>query len=259
MRDSEGEVIPSNVADAGTGGATGRSRIRLAHVELVIFDCDGVLIDSESIASVAIAEALREFGVEMTPHEAHACFTGGSAEDTRAYCRDRLGITELDAFDVAYAKRLYSGFQSLQEIAGIADLLGDLDCQACVASNSSLYRLTRSLGRLGIWQAFRGHVFSADMVARPKPAPDLHLLCATELGADPARCVVIDDSSHGVEAALAAGMVPIGFVEPNDPRPDRAHALRRHGARFVAEGSDELRACLREADAWLGERQHRRG
>lgn len=247
------------MADAGAGGATGRTQIRLAHVELVIFDCDGVLIDSESIASVAISETLREFGVEMTPHEAHASFTGGSAADTRAYCRDRLGITELDAFDAVYSKRLYSGFQSLQEIAGIADLLGDLDCAACVASNSSLYRLTRSLGRLGIWQAFRGHVFSADMVAQPKPAPDLHLLCATELGAEPARCVVIDDSSHGVEAALAAGMVPIGFVEPNDPRPNRADALRHHGARFVAEGSDELRACLREADAWLGERQRQGG
>ncbi|MEZ5865962.1 MAG: HAD-IA family hydrolase [Geminicoccaceae bacterium] len=245
------------MADTGTG-ARHRSPIRLAHVELVIFDCDGVLIDSESIASAAMSEALREFGVEMTPQEAHAAFTGGSAADTRAYCRDRLGITDLDAFDAVYAKRLYSGFQALQEIAGIAELVDDLDCASCVASNSSLYRLTRSLGRLGIWQAFHGHIFSADLVAHPKPAPDLHLLCATELGVEPARCVVIDDSSHGVEAAVAAGMLAIGFVEPNDPRPNRPEALRRHGAPFVAQGSDELRVCLIEADAWLGER-HRQG
>lgn len=243
------------MADARAGRGAGFSRIRLAHVELVIFDCDGVLIDSESIASLALSETLGEFGVVMTPDEAHARFTGGAEEDTRAHCRELLGTVELDDFFALYAKRLYGGFRNLREVEGIGDVVRALDCPRCVASNSSLYRLTRSLGRLDLWQAFAGQVFSADLVARPKPAPDLPLLCATELGADPARCVVIDDSPHGIEAAVAAGMLAIGFVEPGDPRPSRPDVLRRHGARFVAEGSDALRALLPEADAWLGERR----
>ena len=240
------------------GDGAARSPIRLTHADLVIFDCDGVLIDSETIASAAVASAVREFGVELSAAEAHAELTGGSAEDTRAYCRDVLGITDLAAFEVVYGRLLREALRSVEEMAGMSDLLADLDCTRCVASNSSLYRLTRSLGRLPLWLAFDGQVFSADLVARPKPAPDLHLLCARELGVDPMRCMVIDDSPHGTAAAAAAGMLAIGFVGPDDPRPGLVELLRRHGARFVATGTDGLRTVLAEADAWLGG-QHRRG
>lgn len=231
-----------------------RASIRLTHAELVIFDCDGVLIDSETIASTAVARAVREFGVELDPAEAHARLTGGSAADTRAYCRDELGITDLEAFQAVYGRLLFEGLRSVEEIAGIAAVVGALDCARCVASNSSLYRLTRSLGRLPLWQEFQGQIFSADMVTRPKPAPDLHLFCAAELGVEPARCIVIDDSPHGTTAAAEAGMLAIGFVDPNDPRPGLADRLRRHGARFVATGAGELRAAFAAADSWLGGR-----
>jgi beta-phosphoglucomutase-like phosphatase (HAD superfamily) len=127
---------------------------------------------------------------------------------------------------------------------GISDIIRDIDRPLCVASNSSLYRLTRSLGRTDLWMAFRGQIFSADQVAKPKPAPDLLLHCAREMKADPSRSIMIDDGTHGILAAVAAGMPSIGFVDPNDPRPNRASALMSAGAQHVAVGAAELRDCL---------------
>ena len=226
--------------------------IILHNTDLVIFDCDGVLIDSEIIASRTMAEALTDAGFPMTQTEAHVTFTGNSERDTKAYLTEKLGVTDLDALFTAWGKRLYKGFEAVEEIEGIADVVTRLNRPICVASNSSLYRLTRSLGRVGLWKAFHGHVFSADHVAHPKPAPDLMLHCAAEMGADPRRCVMIDDSPHGVEGALAAGMIAIGFVDLRDPRGKRAEVLREAGAHLVANGSGELQACLEQADLLLG-------
>jgi HAD superfamily hydrolase (TIGR01509 family) len=226
--------------------------ITLVNTDLVIFDCDGVLIDSEIIASRTMAEALGEFGVSMTQSEAHVTFTGNSEQDTRTYCTEVLGISDLDGLFSTWWKRLYEGFKVIEEIEGIAEVVTNLNRPVCVASNSSLFRLTRSLGRVGLWRAFHGNVFSADHVARPKPAPDLLWHCATEMGADPSRCVMIDDSPHGVESAVAAGMVAIGFVDLRDPRPGRIGVLREAGAVLVASGSAELRSCLEQADLILG-------
>lgn len=234
------------------GGPSG-GPISLVNTDLVIFDCDGVLIDSEIIASRTMAEALGEFGVTMTQSEAHVTFTGNSEQDTRLYCTEKLGVADLDALFTSWWKRLYKGFEAIEEIEGIADIVTNLDRPVCVASNSSLHRLTRSLGRVGLWKAFHGNVFSADHVARPKPAPDLLLHCASEMGANPVRCVMIDDSPHGVEAAVAAGMVAIGFVDLKDPRPGRVEVLREAGALLVASGSGELRGCLHEADLMIGD------
>lgn len=229
--------------------------ITLVNTDLVIFDCDGVLIDSEIIASRTMSEALAEFGVSMTQSEAHVTFTGNSEQDTRTYCTEVLGVTDLDGMFASWWKRLYEGFKVIEEIEGISDVVTSLNRPVCVASNSSLFRLTRSLGRVGLWKAFHGNVFSADHVARPKPAPDLLLHCATEMGANPSRSVMIDDSPHGVESAVAAGMVAIGFVDLNDPRPGRVEVLRAAGAVLVASGSAELRQCLAEADLIIGAAQ----
>lgn len=224
--------------------------LQLSAISLVIFDCDGVLIDSERIASGSMSETLVEFGVDVTPHEALAIFTGNSERDSRAKCLE-LGVTEIDEFWRARSKRLYQGFEGLTEMAGISEAIAAINRPICVASNSSLFRLTRSLGRLPLWQTFKGQIFGADLVQRPKPAPDLLQLCASEMGAAPERAVMIDDSAHGIRAAIAAGMVPIGFVDPNDPRPERKAFLQKCGARFVAVGANEIRPCLQAADALL--------
>jgi beta-phosphoglucomutase-like phosphatase (HAD superfamily) len=120
-------------------------------------------------------------------------------------------------------------------------------------------RLQRSLGSLDLWSHFSSRVFSADAVTRPKPAPDLLLHCAREMSAAPEHCVMIDDSPHGVEAAVAAGMVAVGFVDPTDPRPARRALLLEAGAMVVATGADELLEALSQANAELGHRRHRQG
>ncbi len=123
----------------------------------------------------------------------------------------------------------------------------------CVASNSSLDRLQKSPGRLDLWEHFYPAVFSAQMVADPKPAPDLVLLCAEKFRVRPEHCVMIDDSPHGIVAARAAGVVAIGFVDPADPRPDRASLLMASGASFIAHGAIELPAAISAANILLGE------
>jgi beta-phosphoglucomutase-like phosphatase (HAD superfamily) len=228
-------------------------RFAPANIKLVIFDCDGVLIDSEPIASSTLAQALNEIGVAITPEEAHVAFTGFSERETRQYLRDKLGVDDLDGLFSLWSRHLYSGFRRLREMQGISDVVAALDCNVCVASNSSLYRLTRSLGRLDLWRIFNGHVFSADMVANPKPAPDLLQLCAREFGVDPAQCVMIDDSPHGVQSAIAAGRSGPRSRWAGCPRPRRAAVLREQGAVFVAEGGAALLQCIIEADALLAE------
>lgn len=224
-------------------GAVSRA-IVLPNTDLVIFDCDGVLIDSESIASRTMSRMLQVFGVAMDATEAHRLFTGSAEADTRIFVREKLGLRDVDEFFKAFNTELYREFEQIGEIDGISNIVRDIDCRLCVASNSSLYRLTRSLGRTDLWLAFRGQIFSADQVAKPKPAPDLLLHCVREMNTVSSRSIMIDDGTHGIRAAVAAGIPSIGFVDPNDPRPGRISDLKRAGAHSVAVGTDDLRECL---------------
>jgi HAD superfamily hydrolase (TIGR01509 family) len=213
--------------------------------ELLIFDCDGVLIDSEPVASKVLQEALQSAGVSISVGEVHSRFTGFAEADARRICVEELGLADPDAVFQEAGSRLYGEFaRSLALMPGIAELIEALPVRKCVASNSGMERLHKSLGLFDLWDAFAPHIFSADMVARPKPAPDLFRLCASKLGAEPARCVVIDDSPHGITGAVAAGMTAIGFVDPADPRKGREAVLAAAGATAVATGADELSIIL---------------
>ncbi|AJD45613.1 HAD family hydrolase [Rhizobium sp. SEMIA 4085] len=217
----------------------------LQNIDLVIFDCDGVLIDSEPIASRTLAEALQEAGVAITPSEAHEKFTGNSERVIRDMCVRDYGLGDVANVFQAWHRRLYAEFaRSLTPMAGIGDIVASLTRPKCVASNSTMHRLRASLGRLDLWQCFHPGVFSAEAVARPKPAPDLLLHCAEKFAARPARCVMVDDSPHGVAAAVSAGMIAIGFVDPADPRPARKALLVSSGAFGVATGAGELTPML---------------
>lgn len=228
-------------------------------IALVIFDCDGVLIDSEPIASRTLAEALNDAGVAMTPLEAHRRFTGNSERDIRRMCAHDYGVADIDGVFAAWHERLYAEFAaSLTPMPGITEVVTWLDRPKCVASNSTMERLRNSLGHLPVWQNFAPFVFSAEAVRRPKPAPDLLLHCATELAVAPRRCVMIDDSPHGVSSAVAAGMVPIGFVDPADPRPGRRALLKAAGAFTVVMGAGELQAALIAAGRALAQQSERR-
>ncbi|WP_416797425.1 HAD family hydrolase [Ciceribacter azotifigens] len=219
--------------------------------ELLIFDCDGVLIDSEPVASRVLWQTLNDADVAISLSEVHRRFTGYSEGDAHRICVEELGIADPTPIFAATRDALYPAFRhSLQPMAGIDALVRSLPQLKCVASNSALERLQNSLGLFDLWNAFDPHIFSADMVAAPKPAPDLFHLCAETLRVDPARCVVIDDSPHGIVGAVAAGMRAIGFVDPADPREGRRSVLSDAGAMLVATGADEL---ARAFAAVLGE------
>lgn len=213
--------------------------------DLLIFDCDGVLIDSEPVASRVLSETLTRAGVSISLAEVHRRFTGYSERDAHRICVDELGISDPDPVFAATRDALYPAFRrSLRPMAGIEAVVRALPQQKCVASNSTLERLHASLGLFDLWNAFDPHIFSAEMVAAPKPAPDLFHLCAEKLGVDPSRCVVVDDSPHGIVGAVAAGMRAIGFVDPADPREGRRDVLSGAGAILVATGADELARAL---------------
>jgi HAD superfamily hydrolase (TIGR01509 family) len=213
--------------------------------DLIIFDCDGVLIDSEPLASRTLSEALTAAGVAMTPLEVHQTFTGKAEVDIKRLCVEEFGLKEPNAVFSGWHKTLFETFaRELKPMPGMASLVAALETAKCVASNSRQERLAASLGRTVLWPAFAPHIYGADSVARPKPAPDLLLHCAAKTGVSANACVMIDDSPHGITSARAAGMISIGFVDPADPRPDRAGVLRAAGADHVAVGAGELTSVL---------------
>ena len=219
----------------------------MTRTNLLIFDCDGVLIDSEPIASRTLAEALSREYFAITTKEAHAIFTGNSETAIAEIVERRTGLKLDRPFLDAWHDETFAAFRDeLAPMDGIETVLDRFDIPKCVASNSSPDRLANSLGLLPIWRHFAPNVFSADMVARPKPAPDLPLYCLDRMGARAEHAILIDDSTHGIEAARAAGVRAIGFVDPEDPRPGRARILADAGALRVAVGTRELERHLHD-------------
>lgn len=180
---------------------------------LVIFDCDGVLVDSEPLSVSVLIQAMHDFGVEMSEEDVYSRFLGKSL----ATLVDTMQ-TEFDVFiDQAFLDRirndLYERFKhELKPIDGIAATLDALQLPRCVASSSQLERIRLSLGVTGILDKLEPNIFSATMVKRGKPAPDLFLYAAERMGAAPADCIVVEDSPAGIMAARAAGMTVFAFT-----------------------------------------------
>jgi HAD superfamily hydrolase (TIGR01509 family) len=218
--------------------------------DLLIFDCDGVLIDSEPVPSGLLAEALQGSGISVSAAEVHRRLTGASERESRRICVDEFGLIDVDRVFSDWQSKIYDEFRrSLRPMPGMIDLVRSLPHAKCVASNSTAERLRRSLGLFDLWAEFAPHIFSAEMVEHPKPALDLFQLCARSFGVEPERCVVIDDSAHGIAGAVAAGMKAIGFVDPADPREGRHAVLGKAGASLVAEGADELATAISASSA----------
>ena len=174
---------------------------------LVIFDCDGVLIDSEVISARQLIEELKAYGVEMDMAFVSRHFLGRSYPVVLKEVRERWGVALPDRFEADYRARLLAAFErELQVMPGAAAAIRALRRPYCLATSSSPERLRRSLEITGLADLFVGRTFTASEVRRGKPAPDLFLHAAAAMGADPAACVVIEDSLNGVRAGLAAGM-----------------------------------------------------
>ncbi len=181
--------------------------------ELVIFDCDGVLVDSEPLAIRVDAVMLAEFGMRLTAAEIIDRFVGRSPSVMRAAVEEHLGRRLADDWMAPYRARFNEAFEAeLQPIAGIEAALDAIPAQTCVASSSEPDRLVYKLKLTGLYERFAGRIFSASEVLNGKPAPDLFLHAAERMGVAPAACAVVEDSQYGVQAARAAGMHVFGYA-----------------------------------------------
>jgi HAD superfamily hydrolase (TIGR01509 family) len=185
----------------------------MSDIGLVIFDCDGVLVDSEPLAMRVLLEGLGEFGYAIAEEAAYERFLGRSLANMQAVLRAEYGSDlSPDQLD-RMRQRLFEVYrQELRPINGVAAMLDRLAIPRCVASSSQMERLRVSLEVTGLLSRFTPHLFSATMVAQGKPAPDLFLHVAERMAVAPAACLVIEDSAAGIEAARRAGMRVFGFV-----------------------------------------------
>jgi HAD superfamily hydrolase (TIGR01509 family) len=182
-------------------------------VELVIFDCDGVLIDSERLAVKVDVLVLRDLGWHLSELEVIERFVGRSARDTQAAIEAHLGHELPAGWDERYKELYGQAFAAeLAPVDGVVTALDKITLPSCVASSGTPEYLRYTLGLTGLFDRFAGRIFSSADVARGKPAPDLFLHAAEQMGAKPSGCVVVEDSRPGVEAARAAGMRALAFA-----------------------------------------------
>ena len=181
--------------------------------DLVIFDCDGVLIDSELISARMLVEELALHGVSVDLAYVRRHFLGRSYPTVLRQIRHEFTLDLPDSFEADYRKRLLDAFErDLTIMPGVRDVLDAMVTPYCLATSSSPPRVSASLAIVGLTRYFSGRVFTASEVERGKPAPDLFLHAAARMGVPPARCLVIEDSDMGVQAGLAAGMQVWRFV-----------------------------------------------
>jgi len=213
--------------------------------DLVIFDCDGVLVDSEVIACRAVAETLAAVGHAMSPEAVAERFAGVSNRDMYAALERDFGAPLPASFDAEMNRRAAAIFaRELRPMAGLEAALAQLAMPTCVASSSTPKELARKLEwtRLARW--FPGAVFSTAEVARGKPAPDIFLHAAARMGAPPSRALVVEDSLPGIAAAKAAGMTAFGFT-------GGSHCRTGHGGRLAAAGTDRVFAAMSDLPSLL--------
>ena len=190
--------------------------------QLVIFDCDGVLVESEAIANRVFAEMVSKEGYPITAEESLNRFKGGRFKSLQAVIEKELGRSLGDDWIPQLYEAMYVAFRAeLQPVEGIVELIAAIQKRripVCVASNGPIAKMQVTLGITGLWEPFNGHIFSSDMVANPKPAPDLFLHAAARLGVQPEHCLVIEDSRPGITGGLAAGMPTAALVAAEDDR-----------------------------------------
>ena len=219
-------------------GPTLTARIGDGHsdmFDLVIFDCDGVLIDSEIISAQMLVQELAGLGVQIDLAYVALHFLGRSYPTVMDQIRREFGLNLPPEFEEQYRQRLLAAFErDLKIMPHVQSVLSRMAVPWCVATSSSPKRVEQSLRLVGLDKMVGERLFTSTMVARGKPAPDLFLHTAHSMGAEPGRCLVIEDSLNGIRAARAAGMTCWRFTggshladappEPEDAQPDRRFA-----------------------------------
>ena len=216
--------------------------------DLIIFDCDGVLVDSEVLSCRCLSDVLASYGIELGPDQALDLFLGRSMTAVFEHYQ-ALGRAIPEQFSSELRAGVRAAFLSaLRPINGVGAVLDGLQIPHCVASSSDIERVSFSLALTGLASHFGERLYTSQMVERGKPAPDLFLLASERMRVEPRRTLVIEDSVSGVTAAKAAGMTAWGFV-------GGSHYRSRDGeAMLLAAGAD--RVFARMADFWPPEPEH---
>ncbi len=206
----------------------------MARSKLIIFDCDGVLVDSEPLAALAYERVYEKHGMAGVDGSIIAQCIGMKQADIIMKIKALTGhqLPEEVSGDI-WSETMNLFTQELQPTAGIAEFLNALPLERCVASSSSIERINHSLSVTGLAKFFGEAIYSSSMVKNGKPAPDIFLFAADKMGVDPADCVVIEDSPLGVQGAVAAGMVAIGYT-------GGGHTYPEHGARLASAGASQI-------------------
>jgi len=202
---------------------------------LVIFDCDGVLVDSEPLANASFSRALEAEGLDWSVEETMRRLMGRSLKSCVEICEAELGRKLPDDFLEKMQAATYKSFRDapLQAVAGVKGAVQALQAAGiatCVASSGALEKMRFTLGLTGLWELFEGRIFSSSQVPRGKPFPDLFLHAAIAMDVQPIVCSVVEDSVPGVQAARAAGMRALAYA--GAPYADRAALVAAGGELF---------------------------
>lgn len=216
--------------------------------DAVLFDCDGVLVDSEPITNRVLAEMLGELGWELTVGECMRIFTGKAVKDEATLIKARTGFTLTPEWLVGFRERRNMALE--RELVAIPNaatavraLHATLEGRIACASGADRFKVELQLDKIGILDCFKGRVFSGHEMPRSKPAPDVYLAAAEALGVDPARCAVVEDTVTGAAAGVAAGATVFGY-SPSDLGHSGPEALRAIGVSHVFTDMADLPALL---------------
>ena len=216
-------------------------------IECVIFDCDGVLVDSEILASQVSLRMLEPYGFTMSPAEYARIFAGKVERDTLAIIQRDYHINLPDGFLAKLRLEIEHALDhELQPVPGIREAVEKVPVTKAVVSNSRLVRVISSLEVAGLSELFGKRLFAAEMVENPKPAPDVYLYAAHQLGVAPEKCLVIEDSKSGVQSAHGAGMPVVGFLAASHIPEGHEHTLRQEGAFTTVASAEELSDLFQE-------------
>jgi HAD superfamily hydrolase (TIGR01509 family) len=220
------------------------------NLDLVIFDCDGVLVDSEVISCRAHAETLNRHGYSITADQVLDRFLGVSDREARLAIESEIGRKLPDDFE-AQVKQATLQFHAgdLRMIPYVGEAIAAIGLAKCVASSGTPEKIRHGLTCAGLYDQLAPHIFSASQVRRGKPAPDLFLFAAGQMAADPKRCVVIEDSVPGISGARAAGMTVLGFHGGSHCRPGYGDTLRAAGAVVTFDDMRQLPDLIAQVDA----------
>jgi HAD superfamily hydrolase (TIGR01509 family) len=236
--------------DVGTGPGEETRRNKIRNFDLVIFDCDGVLVDSEVISCRVHADVLTRHGYPISAEQVRQRFLGRTTRDATAEIERELGRPLGETYDLERQATLLAALaDKVEAIPHLHDALDAIDARICVASSAAHEKIFTTLSRTGLYRRFAPNIFSGTQVSHGKPAPDLFLLAARQMAALPARCVVIEDSVPGVTGARAAGMTVLGFHGGSHCLSGDGERLRAAGAALTFDDMRQLPGLIGRIDA----------